>query len=89
MNNLDLTQHKIVEEFLCSKTLANPALMHQVTLVPKQQVISQHTLLYVQQQLFIAGFQANLKSHQMATLSHSILFKPLFKAGGLLHLSLE
>lgn len=75
----------MVEEFLCSKTLAKPALMHQVTLVPKQQVISQHTPRYMQQQLFIAGFRANLKSHQTATLSHSALFKPLFKAGGGCH----
>lgn len=73
----------LVEEFLCSKTLAKPALMHQVTPVPKQQVISQHTLLYVQRQLFIAGLRANLKSHLMATLSHSILFKTLCsKPGG-------
>lgn len=67
----------VVEEFLCSKTLAKLPLMHQVTLVPKQQVISQQTLLYVQQQLFIAGFRANLKSHLTATLSLSILFRNL------------
>lgn len=41
INNLDSTPHKTVERFLCSETLAKPALMHQVTLVPKQQVISQ------------------------------------------------
>lgn len=71
-----------IEEFLCSKTLASPALMHQVTLVPKQQVLSQHTPPYVQQKLFIAGLRANLKSHQKATLSLSTLFKPLFRARG-------
>lgn len=80
-NNLDLTLYKTVEEFLGSKTLAKPSLMHQATPVPKQQVISQHTLLYMRQQLFIAGSQTNLKSHQIATLSLSIQSKPLYRAG--------
>lgn len=58
--------------------------MHEVTLVPKQQVISQHAPLFMQQkQLFIARFPGNVKSNQTGNLEpHNAVQSPNQKRRG-------